>query len=148
MAKFIEIEKYLKEKGIEHKVIDLPESAISVADVVRLSGGQVREEEIIKTLIVKLRSGEFAGCVLKGKDRTKKEVFERLATQDEVVKIAGVEFGAVCPVLLGIPILIDAKVTQLNRVNMGSGDHLKGMEMDFEDLLQCLPGYRIEEISI
>lgn len=148
MAKFIDIEKYLQGKGIDFKVIDLSAVAISVADVVRLSGGQIREEEIIKTLVVKTRANQFIGCILRGSDRMKKEIYKRLATQDEVMKIAGVDFGAVCPILLGIPILIDARVAQLKRVNMGSGNHLKGLEMNFEDLLQCLPGYKIEEISI
>lgn len=148
MAKFIEIEKYLQEKGIDHKVIDLPSTAISVADVVRLSGGQIKEEEIVKTLIVKNREGNLVGCVLKGVDKLKREVMDRLATKEEVLQIARVEFGAVCPILLGIPVVIDSKVAQFSRVNMGSGDHLKGLEMDFGDLLKILPDFRIEEISI
>lgn len=148
MAKFGEIEKYLKEKGIDYKVIDLPGIAVSVADVVRLSHGQVKEEEIIKTLIGKTKNGNFVGYVLRGGDRLKKEVMERLATQDEVLQIAGVEFGAVCPILLEILILIDKKVTGLKRVNMGSGDHLKGLEMNFGDLLKALPQYTIGEISV
>lgn len=148
MAKFDEIENYLKQKGVEYKMIDLPGTAVSVDDVVRLSGGRVKEEEIIKTLIVKTRGGEFVGCILQGKDRLKKEVMDRLATKEEVLQIAGVEVGAVCPILLGIPLLIDAKVTQLKRVNMGSGDHLKGLEMNFADLLKVLDEFRIEEISI
>lgn len=148
MAKFDQIEDYLQQKGIKYKVIDLPGTAVSVEDVVRLSNGQVREEEIIKTLIVKNKAGEFVGCVLQGKDRLKREVMDRLATKEEVLQIAGVGVGAVCPVLLGIPLLIDTKVAKLKKVNMGSGDHLKGLEMEFEGLLKSLEDFRIEEISI
>lgn len=154
MAKFENIEKYLQEKGIDFKVIDLPETAVSVADVIRLSNGQVKEEEIIKTLIVKTKKGKpacrqagFVGCILKGGDRLKINIMDRLATKEEVLQIAGVEFGAVCPILLSIPIVIDEKVTKLKRVNMGSGDHLKGLEMDFGDLLKCLSDFKIKEIS-
>ena len=95
-----EIENYLKQKGVEYKVIDLPDTAVSVEDVVRLSGGQVKEEEIIKTLIVKTKTGDFVGRILQGKDRLKREVMDRLATKEEVLQIAGVEVGAVCPILL------------------------------------------------
>lgn len=148
MAKFTEIEKFLKDQKIDYKIIDLPSVAISVDDVIRLSGGQVKDEEIIKTLIVKTKKGEFAACVLRGRDKLKREVVGRLATEEEVLRIAGVEFGAVCPILLGIPVIIDQKVTKLKRVNMSSGDHLKGLEMDFGSLLQVLSDFRIEEIFI
>ena len=148
MAKFREIEKFLKEKKIKFQVIDLPGVAISVADVIRLSNGQVKPEEIVKTLIVKDKAGNFVACLLKGEDRLKREVMERLATKEEILEIARVEIGAVCPILLGIPILIDNKATQLKRVNMGSGNHLKGLEMDFGDLIKVLPEYTIGEISI
>lgn len=148
MTKFIDIEQLLKEKGIEFKLINLPEVAISMADVIRLSGGQIKKEEIVKTLIVKNKAGNFIACLLKGGDRLKKEVIDKLASPDQVLQIAGVEIGAVCPILLGIPILIDKKVSKLTRVNMGSGDHLKGLEMNFGDLLKILPEYTIEEISI
>lgn len=147
MAKFIDIEKFLQEKGIEFKVIDLPAVAISVSDVVRLTNGQIKEDEIIKTLIVKTKDGNFVGCILKGGDRLNREVMDRLATKDEVLQLAGVEVGAVCPILLGIPVTIDEKVTELLRVNMGSGDHLKGLELHFGDLLKVLPKYTIGKIS-
>lgn len=147
MAKFKDIQQFLTEKGVVYKVVDLPATAVSVEDVVRLSGGLVKEEEIIKTLIVKIRGGEFVGCILQGKDRLKREVIDRLATKEEVLKIAGVEVGAVCPILLGVPVIIDKKVMNLKKVNMGSGDHLKGLEMYFSDLLKSLEDFRIEEIS-
>lgn len=146
MPKFNEIQQLLKDKGIQFKVVDLPENAVSVDDVVRLSGGQIKEEEIVKTLIVKTKQGKFVGCILKGRDRLNKDLFERLATREEVKEIAGVDIGAVCPILLGIPIIIDEKVTSLDRVNMGSGDHLKGLEINLEDLLKVIPDYKIERI--
>jgi len=147
MAKFGEIEKFLKREGINFKVINLPAAAVSVEDVIRLSGGQIKEEEIIKTLIGKNKDGEFMAFILRGRDRLKPGAVERLATREEVAKIAGVEVGAVCPILIGITVVIDKKVRQLKRVNMGSGDHLKGLEMDFGDLLKVLPAHRIEEIT-
>lgn len=149
MAKFAEIIDYLEEKGIPFKVINLPETAVSVEDVIRLSNGQVRPEEIIKTLIFKTNSGEFKACIIKGKDKVnvnKLKDFNGLATKDEVIQISGVEIGAMCPILLGVHIIIDQNVTNLKRVNMGSGDHLKGLEMDLKDLLKAISNFSIEEI--
>lgn len=149
MAKFDEIEKYLKQNGVNFEVINLPSTAISVDDVVRLTGGQIKREEIVKTLIVKLKSGDFIACLLKGDNRLKKcNIIERLALNEEVLKITKVKPGAVCPILIGIPVIVDQKVMELKRVNMGSGDHLKGLEMDLSDLLKVLSDYIVEEISL
>lgn len=150
MAKFEEIEKQLNKENIAFKVIDLPATAVSVDDVIRLTNGQVKEEEIVKTVLVKRKEGEFVSCVLKGRDRVnmKENGFYRLATKEEVLEIAGVEPGAVCPILIGVPIVIDKKVMHHKRVNMGSGDHLKGLEMDLESLLKVLSDYTVEEISL
>lgn len=81
MATFPQIQSLLEEKGVSFKVIDLPAVARSVEDVVRLSSGQVNEQEIIKTLIAKTKDGQFVGYVLRGKDRIKDGYMERLATK-------------------------------------------------------------------
>lgn len=148
MAALAAIQEFLEKEGIGYKLITLSEKAVSYDDVVRLAGGQIKMEEIVKTLIVKDKKGEFIACVLPGKERLNSEVMERLATRDEVKEIAGVDIGAVCPILLGIPVVLDARVSTLERVNMGSGDHLKGLEIGVEDLLKVLPEYRIEEITL
>ncbi len=152
MAKYSEIEEFLNKKGLNFKVINLPEVAVSFADVVRLSNGQIKIEEIIKTLLFKIEDG-FIAAVLEGPKRADMEKLknlvnvQRLATKDEVKEVVGVDPGAVCPILIGVLVIIDQDVAQLERVNMGSGDHLKGLEMNFTDLLQVLPEYRIEKIS-
>jgi len=87
-----------------------------------------------------------------------------LAKPEEVKKVAGVQVGAVCPILLGIPIYIDKKVFQtflrssnksaglkramgLRHVNMGSGDLTKELEMDFSDLLDAIREYKVMELA-
>ncbi len=157
MAKFNEIEKLLKEKGIDFKVINFPTVAVSVEDVMRLAGDQIKREEITKTLVVKLKCGDFVVCLLKGDDRLNKNVLisdgqhqdqsiSRLATKEEVLEVAGVEIGAVCPILLNIPIIFDEKVMSLKRINLGSGDLLKGLEMNFADLISLLSNYTTSKI--
>lgn len=149
MAIFSKIQEFLKKKGVQFTVIEQPETAISLDDVLRLTNGQVKEQEIVKTLIGKMKNDEFKAFVLKGRDRLdvqKMQNFGRLATKEEVSQIAEVEPGAVCAIQLGIPIIIDSKVIELTKVNMGSGDHLKGLEMDLSDFLESLPSYSVETI--
>ncbi len=169
MANFIEIERYLKEQGIDFKIINLSEVAVSFEDVVRLSKGQIKIEEIVKTLLLQCikpldkvttnrlsdslsPSESYLAVILKGVARidfSKLKILVgecRMATKDEVKQVVGVDPGAVCPILIGVPVKIDQNVAQLNRVNMGSGDHSKGLEMNFADLLTSLSEYRIEEI--
>lgn len=43
--------------------------------------------------------------------------------------------------------VIDKKVAELEKLDMGSGDHLKGIELALEDLLSLLPECRFEEIA-
>ena len=149
MANFIQIKQLLEKEGLKFKAINLPSAAFTVEDVVRLSGGEVNPQEIVKTLIVKTKSGQFVACVLKGKDRLdkKKLAFYRLATSKEVLQIAQVEVGAVCPILIGIPIIIDEKVRSQKRVNMGSGDLHKGLELHLADLLTLLPNHRFQHLA-
>lgn len=147
MAKFEQIKNFLDQKNITYKIINLPEVAVSVEDVARLSKGQIKEEEIAKTLIVKLKNNhQLVGCVLPGKARLKGDLIERLATKQEVLQISNVDFGAVCPILLTVPILIDESLTEFENINLGSGDHLKGLELKFQDLLKVLTDYRIEKL--
>ncbi len=71
------------------------------------------------------------------------ENFDRFANSEEVLEVTGVKPGAVCPILLRVPILVDKKVMQLKRINIGSGDHLKGIEMDLKDFLEALKEYKV-----
>jgi len=53
---------------------------------------------------------------------------------EEVKAVSGVEIGAVCPLLLSMPIIIDKKIFSKEKINFGSGSHLLGIEMRTEDL--------------
>ena len=114
---------------------------------------------------------KYFALVLRGKDRVDFKKVRRLfggkselAKPEEVKKVAGVQVGAVCPILLGIPIYIDKKVFQtflrssnksaglkramgLRHVNMGSGDLTKELEMDFSDLLDAIREYKVMELA-
>jgi prolyl-tRNA editing enzyme YbaK/EbsC (Cys-tRNA(Pro) deacylase) len=62
----------------------------------------------------------------------------RLATQDEIKQETGLEIGAVCPLFLDLPMLIDKRVLSRKKVNFGSGDHMFGIEMNPRDILKCV----------
>ncbi len=45
--------KQLKAKGIAFRLIELKDRAVSVDDVVRFSNGDIKKDEICKTMIIK-----------------------------------------------------------------------------------------------
>ena len=97
---------------------------------------------------------KYFALVLRGKDRIDfkkvRRLFGRksdLAKPEEVKKVAGVPVGAVCPILLDIPIYIDRVAMSLKHVNMGSGDLTKELEMDLKDLLSAIGEYEVVNLS-
>lgn len=136
----------LKEREIEFDLIQLKGRAMTVEDVVRFSDGKLNPKEICKTLILKsLENNSYAVFTL-GNDRVDFEKVRkrfdssklRLATPDEIKEETGLEIGAVCPLFLDLPMLIDRRVFSRKKVNFGSGDHLFGIEMNPRDILKCV----------
>ena len=150
MANLKQIEKQLKDADLEYKIIDLEAEAFTVGDVVKAG---VDEEEVVKTLIVRTNRG-FMALALRGKDRLDfkkiRKLFgskSELAKPEEVLKVVGVPIGAVCPVLVGMPLYFDKGVMDLKNVHMGSGDLMHGLEMKLSDLLSAVGGYSIEDLT-
>lgn len=150
MANLVEITNFLKEKGVEFRVIDLGGEIYRVADVVAAG---VEEQEVVKTLLVRTNDGFVALC-LRGEDRVDfKKVRAicgdrtEMARPEEVLKVVGVPIGAVCPILIGVPIIVDEKVMEIETINMGSGDLEKGLEMKLKDLLGLLE-YEVKDIAV
>ena len=155
MANLFQIEKYLRKKKIPYKVVDLGGEVFTVDDVKKTG---VEEDEIVKTLIVRverLNKTQFVALAVRGRDRVDFKKVRRLfgnkgelARSEEVQKIIGVPIGAVCPILLEIPLYFDRKVMSLKHVNMGSGDLTKGLEMDLADLLEVVGKYKVEDLVL
>ncbi len=150
MANLLQIAKHLQQKKLPFKVIDLAREAFTVADVVD-SG--IRVDDVVKTLIVRTNN-HFVALALRGDDRVDfkkvRKLFgskSELAKPEEVLKVVGVPIGAVCPVLVGIPLYFDRKVMDLENVHMGSGDLMHGLEMKLKDLLEAIGEYQIEELT-
>lgn len=150
----IQIEKLLRERGIEYRLIKLSQNAYTVDDVVKYSEGDVKPEEICKTIILRgKKTGKKIAILLRGNDRvdfseTKKVLGEEMviANEEQVKETANVEPGAVCPFLLHIELLVDKRVLILERINCGSGNHLYGLEFKIKDLAKGVD-YKIVDLA-
>lgn len=145
------VEDVLEKAEVSYRLIELSDRAVSVEDVIRFSKGEINIDEITKTIIVKSKRG-FTGLFLRGADKVsfkKLKIFvgkARIASREDVRDITGVGPGAVCPLLLSIPVIVDTKVIDLGKINFGSGNHLYGIEMSTGDLDKVLE-FTVEDIS-
>ena len=145
------VEEILEGAGVEYRVMELTDRAVSVEDVVRFSKEDINPGEICKTIIVKSKAG-FTALFLRGSDRVSFKKLRgvtgkaRIASSEDVVEITGVMLGAVCPLLVPVPVIVDWKLLALDRVNFGSGNHLYGLEMKSADLYRVMD-FRVADIS-
>lgn len=136
------VEKILKDKGIDFKLIELSQKAYTVNDVKKYSDEEIVPEEICKTIILAgKKTGKKVAVLLRGSDRLNfkqaKKLFGeemRIADAEEVKSSEGGEIGAVCPFLVKILLFIDRKVLDLKKINCGSGNHLYGLEIQVADI--------------
>lgn len=145
--------KALRGKGVDFMLIELSQRAVSVEDVVRYSVSEIAVDEICKTILLKGSDGEMHAALLLGSHRIDFAkvrgvigVSVRIATFEEVKAATGVEPGAVCPILLRAPLLVDRRVLAKGRINFGSGHHLYGLEIDPREL-ERLVEYRLVDIA-
>lgn len=137
------VEDILDGAGVEYRVMELTDRAVSVDDVIQFSKGEINPGEICKTIIVKSKVG-FTALFLRGSDRVSFKKLKgvtgkaRIASHEDVMEVSGVMPGAVCPLLVPVPVIVDWKLLALDRVNFGSGDHLYGVEMRSADLYRVL----------
>jgi prolyl-tRNA editing enzyme YbaK/EbsC (Cys-tRNA(Pro) deacylase) len=147
----LRVEGILEEAGLEYRIIELTDRAVSVEDVIRFSKEDINPGEICKAIIINSKAG-FTTLFLRGSDRVSFKKLKgvigkaRIASPDDVTEITGVRPGAVCPLLLPIPVIVDVKMLALERINFGSGNHLYGVEMRSADLDRVLD-YSVADIS-
>ncbi len=145
------VEDFLIETGIMYRLIELKDRAISVDDVIEYSKEPINPDEICKTILIKQKKQYYA-LFLRGMDKIDfkklKELIGKssIASRTEVKEITGVDPGAVCPLLLDVPVIVDSRVLGLDRLNFGSGNHLYGVELASVDLPRVLD-YRLADIA-
>lgn len=165
MANLADIKEYLNQSDVPYKIVDVGTNIFN-AEAIKESG--VNPDEVIKTLIIRIPSEQsdqkiersfkesaFLALVVRGRDRVdfkkvralygKKSEF---AKPRKVKEIVGVPVGAVCPVLLEVPLVVDRVVLDLEKVHMGSGELNKGLEMNANDFLQVIGTYTVEDLVV
>jgi prolyl-tRNA editing enzyme YbaK/EbsC (Cys-tRNA(Pro) deacylase) len=137
----LECEKILKEKRISYRLIKLSNKGVSFEDVIKYAEDEINPGEICKTIIVKdKKEGKYA-FFLKGDEKIDfskaKEIVGKkisIVTYDDLIKTTGTEPGAICPFLLDMPLFVDKRIFETEKINFGSGDHLYGLEINPNDL--------------
>ena len=146
------VEELLIEADIEYRIIELEARAISVDDVIEYSKEPINPDEICKTILVK-RKNQYHGLFLRGADQIDFKKLKTIigkssiASRDEVKEISGVDAGAVCPLLLDVPVFVDKRVLDLEKLNFGSGNHLYGVEINSGDLSRVLE-YSVADFAV
>lgn len=176
MANLVQIEKFLDDEGIKYRVVDLGGKIFKVNDVIAagVNSEEIVKTLVVRIPATNfcdrkkmLQEVNFVALVVRGRDRADFKKVRKLlgpsttsitlsasslrvncelAKPEEVQKIVGVPVGAVCPILIGIPLIFDRKVMGLKRANLGSGDLTKGLDMDLKDLLKAVGDYRVEDL--
>jgi prolyl-tRNA editing enzyme YbaK/EbsC (Cys-tRNA(Pro) deacylase) len=148
----LESTNILKEKGIRYRLIKLSDKGISFEEVVENAEDEVNPNEICKTIIVKDKKGNKYAFFLKGDKKIDfskaKEIVGKkisIVSFEDLKKTTGKEPGAICPFLLQMPIFVDKKVFETEKINFGSGDHLYGLEISSEDLKKVI---KIQEVEV
>lgn len=144
--------RLLEEKGVEYRLIELTDRAVTVEDVVKYARNEIDPDEICKTIILKDRKGHMHAVFLRGRDRID---FHKLrgvigkasvVAPDGVKEAAGFKPGAVCPLTLDIPLYVDERVFVNEKINFGSGDHLYGLELASRDPAKVMD-FRVVDAS-
>ena len=136
-----EATKILKDKNISFRIIKLSNKGISSNDVAKYAVDHLDPSEICKTIITKDKLGKNYALLLKGDDKidflkVKNVVGKKISivSYEDVKQSTGKEPGAVCPIILDMPIFVDDKIFQSEKINFGSGNHMFGIEVYSNDL--------------
>jgi len=146
------VEELLIEADVEYRIIELEARAISVEDAIEYSKEPINPDEICKTILVK-RKNQYHGLFLRGADQIDFKKLKTLigkssiASRNEVKEVSGVDAGAVCPLLLDIPVIVDKQMLDLEKLNFGSGNHLYGVEIKSGDLSRVLE-YSVADFAV
>ncbi|MFP3950922.1 MAG: aminoacyl-tRNA deacylase [Candidatus Bathyarchaeia archaeon] len=141
----LRVSEELDSIGVYHRLIKLTGRAKSTEDVIRYSVDALDPEEVCKTIILKTIEGGHYAALLQGRDSIDLEKAEeylgvevKLASIEDVRNVTGMAVGAICPVLLKMPIMVDKRILRHEKINFGSGHHLYGIEVCTRDLGKAL----------
>jgi prolyl-tRNA editing enzyme YbaK/EbsC (Cys-tRNA(Pro) deacylase) len=149
-----DLEKFLKERGVDFELIEFKETVMNSESAANKTNGIV-----VKTILL-ICDDEPIFCILFGKDKIDFEKIKkelnckevRLAKAKEVKEISGYDIGAVPPVghKQKITTIVDKKVSELKDseiIYCGGGSHYHLLKISKSTLFKILDDFLIKEIS-
>lgn len=138
----LESVKLLEDKEIDYELFELSGKSVTTEEVVKNARKDIKFEEVCKTIIVKsLEDNDYYGVFLKGDDtidfnKINNVLGKEIETVDldELRELTGKDPGEICPITLDLPIILDEKVFNTQRINFGSGDSDYGLEIRSNDI--------------
>lgn len=134
--------KILYDAGVEYS-ITMHNKVVTMADVERTLG--ISYDQMAKTLIVDVK-GELYEVVLQGNDRMdRRKLAECLKTSRKDIDFPskgvieeklGIEVGGIPPFGLGLPVVVDQKLTALDFVYCGCGSVTSTLKIKVKDLVE------------
>ncbi len=141
------VEKYLKEKGFEGKIMTAEESTATVDLAAAVLG--VSPSRIAKTISFKLKDDSCVVIVSQGKGRIDNKKFKsvfnnkpKMLKQEEVLEFTGHPVGGVCPFAMkeGVKICLDVNLKEFETVFPAAGSAHSMIEVSPDELLRLTDG--------
>ena len=140
------VESWLREHGLDWRLIVMPGSTRTVVEAARQLG--VEESLIVKTLVLVCEGGVYA-VIVSGDRRLSLEKVERIAgrcrmaRRSEVEEATGYPAGGVPPVALpgDVGVIMDSRVAEMEVAYGGGGDERTLLEFSprrLRELVQCI----------
>jgi Cys-tRNA(Pro) deacylase len=136
----------LKKLNIPHRVF-LHEKPVTSFEQAASDRNQ-RPEQIVRSILFQVRSGEFVMVLMAGRDQIDwkklrqlvKRSRVRMATDEEVLQVTGYRVGTVSPFGLKnqVRMMIDASVLKEEEISIGSGVRNVAIIMKGEDIRRAL----------
>jgi prolyl-tRNA editing enzyme YbaK/EbsC (Cys-tRNA(Pro) deacylase) len=141
------VTNHLDAQGIAYRVLPHTEPVYTVEGAAAQRG--VVLEEMVKSILLRERKHHrFVMACVAGDSRLDPQAVRKylpgnwkrlsFASAEEIHKSTGYTKGAIAPVGLPaeIPVVFDEGLARCNKVNISSGDHMAGLELDTQDLLR------------
>lgn len=152
------VTRLLQAAGVPFRLLPHTAPVFTVDEAAAQRG--VRKEEMVKSILLRESKGQkryVMACVL-GDDRLDPKAvrdhlpddWKRLtfASAEEIAGVTGYTKGAVAPLGMpdDVPVFFDQAIQDCTRVNISSGDHMAGLELD-PDALIALTGATLAPIT-
>jgi len=145
----------LKKLNIPHRVF-LHEKLVTSFEQAASDRNQ-RPEQIVRSILFQVRSGEFVMVLMAGRDQIDwkklrqlvKRSRVRMATDEEVLQVTGYRVGTVSPFGLKnqVRMMMDASVLKEDEISIGSGGRNVALIMKGEDVQRALKDAEVVSLA-